>query len=382
MANITNSDSERIENLSELIVSKSENLDKTIVQEKYVYLYDGILKFDDLTDMGLKVVSDSLARLINSLHKTHVIALNLEFSKDEKLKKLSLNSINYSTKVKAKDFRAKFLNAIDYCFGDVSYFKSDDFEFQFQKLINFLSLGGFIEEDIESELRNCILFSNYSDLMVHLQDILSYETIKFDNFDILYPFLIKYIDLIILPDIFKRHFIKGSNFSLNEISITNNSKIHPDTKLACGIFNHNRDIYIGISHLCCVYCAMFLDSYGFDFRGRSSKFEKNWKLSPNVDLNAENHKGFMTKVDDLITQVTCSSPAYSNNYFKNRKLDKCNKTCNIVSDDICHYLKYYETNDFNCYNFILIKGYSDNKEKLIEFLKNLRKIISCDCVRV
>lgn len=381
MENLTvQSDSEKIETLSKLISRNSVNLDKTIVLEKYVYLHDGILKFDDLEDMGLKVASDSLARLANSLHKTHVTALNLEFTKDEASKKLSLNRINYSTKNKARDFEAEFLNAIDYCFGDVSVFKSDDLDFSIGKLIDSLSLGGFLEEDIEAEFRNVILGNDYNVLMMYLQNILSDKTINIDNFDIFYPLIIKYFDLIVLPDIFKRHFIKGSNFSLVEIDITNNRKIHPDTKLACEIINQNKDKYIGISHLCCVYCAMFLDSYGFDFRGRSPKFEKHWKLSPNVDLNAENHINFMAKVDLLNNQVNFNPPAYSNNYFKNRTLDNCIKTCIIVSDDICHYFKYYESNNFNSYNFMLSN--LDTKEKVINFIKNLRKKISCDCVEV
>lgn len=287
------------------------------------------------------------------------------------MKQLYMKNINYSTKNKANDIGANFLKAIDYCFGDVPDFKSDDFDFLIEKLFNFLSLGGFLEEDIEKEFRNTILLNDYNVLILYLQNISSDNTINIDNFDIFYPLIIKYFDLIVLSDIFKRHFIKGSNFSVAEIDITNNRKIHPDSKLACGIINQNKDKYIGIYHLCCIYCAMFLDSYGFDFRGRSPKFEKHWKLSHNVDLDAENHINFMTKVDLLNNQVSSNPPAYSNNYFKNRTLDNCMKTC---------IFKYYESNNFNSYNFMLSN--LDNKEKVINFIKNLRKKISCDCVEV
>ena len=62
-----------------------------------------IRKFNDLNDMGLKIISDSLARLTNSLRKTHVVAINLQFTKVEAVGKLSLNSINYSTKFKVRE---------------------------------------------------------------------------------------------------------------------------------------------------------------------------------------------------------------------------------------------------------------------------------------
>ena len=213
--------------------------------------------------------------------------------------------------------------------------------------------------------------------MDYLQDLFSDKGINFDDFKLFHPLIIKYIDLLILPDIFKRHFIKGANFSVNAIDITNNHAIHPDTKLACGI-NQNENIYIGISHLCCVYCSMFLDAYGFDFRGRSPKFERNWKLSSKVDLSTENHKNFMIKITDLNVKIACGTPAYSNNYFKNRTLDNCKRASIIVSDDICHLFKYYESNNFDEYNFILKN--LDNTEKVIDFLKNIRNKKSCDCI--
>jgi hypothetical protein len=60
------------------------------------------------------------------------------------------------------------------------------------------------------------------------------------------------------------------------------NKTHPDCKLAVAIRencmktgdNDDSRIHIGVSHLCCVFCSVFISTRMLDFRGRSGQLEK------------------------------------------------------------------------------------------------------------
>lgn len=66
-----------------------------------------------------------------------------------------------------------------------------------------------------------------------------------------------FIDLLVFRDI-KRFFVKSNELRIVEYG-PNNKKVHPDAKLANGIQNTDlSNNYIGVSHLCCPICSIFL----------------------------------------------------------------------------------------------------------------------------
>ena len=80
-------------------------------------------------------------------------------------------------------------------------------------------------------------------------------------------------DILLLPDIFQRHFDIPENLddfiALNMIAHNNDHNndglnIHPDSFLACQLAAENfSNRYIGTTFLCCIYCSIFLDCHNF-----------------------------------------------------------------------------------------------------------------------
>jgi hypothetical protein len=97
--------------------------------------------------------------------------------------------------------------------------------------------------------------------------------------------LLKLTDIIVLPDIFHRHFNIPDNLddfiNLNLIAHNNDAHtdhdydIHPDSLLACKLSALNiTNRFIGTTFLCCIYCSIFVDGHNYQFSGVKQIVEK------------------------------------------------------------------------------------------------------------
>lgn len=191
-----------------------------------------------------------------------------------------------------------------------------------------------------------------------------------------YYIVIIYLDTLIIRDIFFRYFIKDKNLEI--IYVPSNNNCHPDSTLAFYIsFNLNNDYefkskYVGLSHFCCLFCSLFLESYGLDFRGISNKFDSKWILPLEVKINSDEHTMFMKMVNQLNYQI---SPIESK-LPTQRLFDLCQQASGFISDDICHYLAYYKVNLDISHHFIIDDLNKHNKFLL--FISKLREAFHCN----
>ena len=171
-------------------------------------------------------------------------------------------------------------------------------------------------------------------------------------------------------------------------------KVHPDRKLAVAIHenickintNNNTRLYVGVSHLCCVFCSLFLDTHMMDFRGRSGQMEK-WVLPDSVkEIESPSeiiqlNEIFFKKYNDLIlthkksiSEATQDQP-FDFTYTSEKTGDKCQRASGFISDDISKYINYYM--DLTGFWETNINQLSD-RITIIELLKKLEeKIEQC-----
>ena len=118
--NDINIELESIKKINIELKSKVENDVPFVKQCKFTQVQqkdDYILKFDELSDFGLKIITNTLACVINNLQTNVVASVSLDFvKKDNKifLNKLYFSALNKSSNLKQKQM---FTNILNYCFG-------------------------------------------------------------------------------------------------------------------------------------------------------------------------------------------------------------------------------------------------------------------------
>ncbi len=149
-------------------------------------------------------------------------------------------------------------------------------------------------------------------------------------------------DMIFLKNIFKRQY----NFDINKAEINilyfpprerTRAKVHPDTTLGYQLncFNNIKNKYIGVSHLSCILCTLFLDSYGFSFRGTSKKFEF-WKFPSNYTKDPNKHAAFVQKFENISTSIEKKEQIQ---FLKDEPISICQNWYGIMAIEICDYKK-------------------------------------------
>jgi hypothetical protein len=94
----------------------------------------------------------------------------------------------------------------------------------------------------------------------------------------------------------ERYFIRQVKYSVDSLAWVNDA-IARIIKLVVAVHNQysNNKIseidcdreYISVSHLCCIFCSLFMDARAINFRGRSGQFEK-WKPPEQVkEINSD-----------------------------------------------------------------------------------------------
>jgi hypothetical protein len=325
---------------------------------------------------NLSYISDAIARVCNSLCKTHAAAVNLIF--EEKL------FIKFATKCKANNYRDSIDRIIKSMAHQSSKFilhdnfnKMKKFAFDFRNMfinenesvesirkVNDL-LYSFLDlpQDPPEYCDDCdVYFQSYKSFIHSITDE-QIETLRDDKS--LYS-QSQFIRIIISDIIFlKTIFCSDNNFNVSNAVIQYieppvSNTAHPDTNLAYYLFKNGLNTkynYIGVSHLCCIYCTLFLDSYGFLFKGTSKKLE-TWKF-PYVEIKNESknrkkeilelikvqHDKFKENFDLFLewSRSVNRSDLYST-YFTGRLRSKCQNSSEIMSNDIC---EYYEFNSNN-----------------------------------
>ncbi len=180
-----------------------------------------------------------------------------------------------------------------------------------------------------------------------------------------YHLILLYLNYHILPDIFMREFRKDMH---TEIIInqychafkSSDNKTHPDSKLAvairecCTKIEDNDDsiIYIGVSHLYCVFCSVFLSTHMIDFRGRSGQFEK-WKI-PDKIKEIDSPSGVIELKESILIifnnsiqiqrkGISEASPdkLFDFQYDLSKIDDYCQRASGFISNDTIKYIEYY-----------------------------------------
>ena len=153
-------------------------------------------------------------------------------------------------------------------------------------------------------------------------------------------------DILFLKIIFR---IQFNTFEINNVQINyigTGRKVHPDSKLARELQNSAyQNNYIGVSHLCCIICSLFMDLCGFSFAGISKRLEP-WTV-PTDNIN---HIAFENLLRDLNQHIQNKHYDY---HPYNRHISNCLNCSDIISNDICefhriiHHLGIELLNDIN-----------------------------------
>ena len=310
-----------------------------------------IINFEDQNDMGIKIISDSLARVIDINAKTKCVAINMCFSNNDKGKKLYLQEINVCPK-KLEFFNEKELkgiveNILKYCFSQKqTMFLHNEKEEKLLRQVKEILLEVTKNTMDQTLIKECVSYKaaianlllkhgNFIRLFKELIDFLSTEFDKLALSDAMrntfYSLIISLFDLLVLRDIISRNFENIDNFeTIIKIRLPKHN-IHPDSNLAYQLRNESKsNRYIGVSLTCCIKCGHYLNFFSFDFRGCNTKIDENWENPDNniiINLNNVDNQGFPIFI-----------PA--------KETDLCEHSNKIVADDMCHYLKYY-TREFN-----------------------------------
>ncbi len=152
-------------------------------------------------------------------------------------------------------------------------------------------------------------------------------------------------DIIFLKNIFQRIYdidiTKADIIKIVYCPPAINGNVHPDTILGYELYNsyNIENKYIGVSHLCCILCSLFLDTYGFSFRGTSKRFEF-WLYpvcySPNTEEHEHLQQAFAEKFKYLKTSVKQKQEI---KFLTGEQLSSCKNWSDIMAIEIC---KYYE----------------------------------------
>jgi hypothetical protein len=251
----------------------------------------------------LNWINDIFAQIANNFYIAHATAVNLVFNSK------TLTEINFSTKMKWREHIGEIRNLLNYLFGEnIDQFIFEATREKFKKFIkkynNNIDMdlyGLFIKSLDKNDDYGFIQY--VGEIFVNLNENTIVQ-IKSDPYAIkeFYHLIVLFLDYLILPDIFMREFRKDMNTEIiiNQYCHTikrSDKKTHPDSKLAvairenCTNIEDNADnrIYIGVSHLCCVFCSVFLSTHLIDFRGRSGQFEK-WNIPDKIIESIMNYE--------------------------------------------------------------------------------------------
>jgi hypothetical protein len=387
MNELTNNN-EKITLKSNLIYDKYKttytNLINLVSQLKFVYGTKPILDFSELSDMGLKIISDALARISNGFKQTRVTALYLIFSK--KGDKLSLDEIHFTNKINHENQENTINGIINYCFdqnnaNEQNFITPDfkrnvkDFFSDISKESEFKGIFDSIFLNIENE-NDCEYFERlYDSIKIILNGFITYMTANQKFLKRFHYIVIIYLDTLIIRDIFSRYFIKNKDLKIQFVATEN--KCHPDSALALylsssSLLNCDRSKYIGISHFCCSYCSLFLDIHGLDFRGISNKFDTKWKLPSNTNSKEQNI--FMTKLDNINYEIWPIEISMSTQ----RSIDSCKKASGFISDDLCLYYKYYKYSARFLENTSYYLTDFEDLSEFLSFMSQLRNVLRCE----
>jgi uncharacterized short protein YbdD (DUF466 family) len=312
------------------------------VRKYYYGCLNGIINFENQTDMGLKILSDSLARVLDVPDETKCVALNLNVSENRTTKRLILNGINFSPKrfkSKENEFRDRIIHLIEYCFGNNNF--NNNFIFTQKKLKILRQMKGLLNRQDE-EYNNIHNMHKHPDQIpftldefrTYLFDKINRNNMNYSNRDQLHTLFITFFDIKMLSEIFPRHFEISEEFRENvRIFLPAVPNMHAEVNLVNELTDENNNIadintYIGTSQTCCPDCSLFLHENEFDFRGSNSKRDRNWERNLN----------------DLTGLDQNRLPILDNR--RERADDLCQLVNKRWSNDMCHYLRYYQ-NTFN-----------------------------------
>ncbi len=74
--------------------------------------------------MGLKILSDSLARVLDISNETKCVAISWNVSKNDKTNTLILEGMKFSPKIgnrEVLEYQERIFNLIEYCFSNINY---------------------------------------------------------------------------------------------------------------------------------------------------------------------------------------------------------------------------------------------------------------------
>jgi hypothetical protein len=337
-------------------------------------------------------INDRFAQISNNSFTAHVTAVHLVF--DCK----TLVEVNFSTKFKWKDHKKENQNLLNYLFvGSIKQFIIRDTRKKFK--IFFIKYRNNFESQLIDDLENT--FDNADDnaflrciyeLLMALSEN-TIEAIKKEPLSInqLHHLIIIFFDYLILPDIFMREFKRSTNLQINQYCYTiraSDIKTHPDSKLAVAVHSRytgivDNRIYIGVSHLSCLFCSIFLDTHAIDFRVRSGQLEK-WKIPDTIKeidcplVFIDGNKAFFTNLNNMYqiykNDISMASPdkPFNFNYHPEKNEDDCQWASGFISDDTIKFFNYYKylPNDCLDFNIVLEEFYCrDNIMKLIYKLR-------------
>jgi hypothetical protein len=310
-------------------------------------------------------MSNSLARVCTPLFfpnserlkRPGCLAIHLDFKKSNRdFDKFELTKINFSSKREISETQIRLLKILKYCFGVEEPFL-DNYVKNYLKS----KLSTIIKPKIVQDCSNANKYIEDLEFLNDMKNNLAQKEIveiAENNLKLskdLHYLMIICSDLIVLPDIFKRYFIKHENFEsiLNPIH-SNIHNIHPDALVACEIFKDSylENRYIGATFLCWILCSIYLDCHLFEFRGTSGEYEKTtWQTPPKINDN------FIDAINNLSLLIQNTSPPFTATFKNNHQVDSCKRTQGKMADDIKQYIKYYaqlrEIYDCDIYKILL-----------------------------
>ena len=347
----------------------SQKIIKIIEKNKHYYEEDENNLGEN--SMVFKTLSNSLSRVCNPLYfknpkryKGYIgpgcTAINLDYSKNlNHDKKFILNKIYFSSKRETDNSQKRIQDIIAYCFNEeTKNFIDSNIKQRIKDILiehdeNFVADIATNEQISDSDFLE--LLGNY----FYQHEITLGKA--FGNIDKektrqkLHYCLLIVFDLLVLRDIFERHFTKHENFTIQPFmheDINYKGVVHPDSLLASALMHTEKteklkNRYIGTTFLCCIYCSIFLDCHSFEFSGTSEEFETSWKIPPECKDNQEFCQNFMAGITALKDKILNEKiqgyqPTFETTFKYAHPIHECRRTAGKISDDTSIYMMYYD----------------------------------------
>lgn len=186
----------------------------------------------------------------------------------------------------------------------------------------------------------------------------NFESISLDKLDEILTILISFVDFFMCLEIKNL-----SNLQYKKVKTNKNGQhLHVESELALWFRSRkNTNKYIGVSMLCCPFCALFLNSLNFQFRGNHSTFSnslKNWRMMPHKDTLDQNINKIDNYLQDFFDKLDKIKLKKMNINWKKMNLNNDN-----IDDD---YLNYSRKFNHRSFDISLIKKDSQGSDKLLE----------------